>query len=325
MNILVTGVTGFLGYHIAKDLLAAGHDVFNFSRRETDEVKELGIKTHQGDLTNYQDIRNALSEIDAVFHVAGKVGMWGRKEDFERINIEGTKNLLKAMKEAGVKYLVYTSTPSVVFGKDEIKNGDEALEYPENYLNEYARTKSIAEKLVLAANTQDLLTTAIRPHLIYGERDKNIIPTLVERAKSGRLKIIGHGDNLVDINYVENASYAHVMALNELVGEAKNKGKAYFIGQERPVNLWHFINELLMAKGVAPLTKKVPLRIVYIIGAICEFIYKLIGKYDGQPAMTRFVALQMGTSHYFKHNNALNDFGYSPRISIDESIEKIKN
>ncbi len=328
MKILVTGVTGFLGHHIAKDLLDEGHEVINFSRRHTSEVEELGIRTHQGDLTNFQDIKDALTGIDAVFHVAGKVGMWGKKEDFERINIDGTKNLLRAMKEAGVKYLVYTSTPSVVFGKEEIKNGDESLAYPEIYLNEYARTKSVAERLVLEANeasSRQLLTTAIRPHLIYGERDKNIIPTLVERAKSGRLKIIGKGNNLVDINYVENASLAHVMAFKELIQEAKNQGKAYFIGQERPVNLWHFINEILMAKGVAPLTKKVSLKLVYLIGAICEFIYKLIGKYEGQPAMTRFVALQMGTSHYFKHDNALKDFGYSPKISIEESIEKIKN
>lgn len=325
MKVLVTGVTGFLGYHIAKDLLKEGHEVINFSRRETQEVRELGIETIKGDLTNYTDIKGALSSIEAVFHVAGKVGMWGSKSDFETINIEGTKNLVKAMQETGVRYLIYTSTPSVVFGIEEIKNGNETLPYPEKYLNEYARTKSIAEKHVLEANSKELLTTSIRPHLIYGPRDKNIIPTLVERAKSGRLKIIGNGENIVDINFVENASHAHIMAFKELCSDAKNQGKAYFIGQERPVKLWDFINQILKVKGVPPLTKKVPLKVVYIIGAICELFYKIIGKYEGQPAMTRFVALQMGTSHYFKHDNALNDFGYSPRITIEESLKKIED
>lgn len=325
MKVLVTGVTGFLGYHIAKDLLCENYEVINFSRRETEEVKKLGITTIQGDLSKYEDIKSALKGIDAVFHVAGKVGMWGKKEDFSRINIDGTKNLVNAMKEQGVKFLVYTSTPSVVFGKEEIKNGDESLPYPNIFLNEYARSKSIAEKFVLDANCDELLTTSIRPHLIYGPRDKNIIPTLVARAKSGRLKIIGDGNNLVDINYVENASYAHLLALKELTTEAKNQGKAYFIGQERPVNLWNFINDILMAKGVKPLEKKAPLKFVYFIGGLCEFIYRVIGKYDTRPAMTRFVALQMGTSHYFKHGRARNDFGYSPKITIEESLKKIKD
>ncbi|RZF20782.1 MULTISPECIES: NAD-dependent epimerase/dehydratase family protein [Halobacteriovorax] len=325
MRVLVTGVTGFLGYHIAKDLLKDGHEVINFSRRHTSEVDELGIETIKGDLTNYEDIKNALRDIDAVFHAAGKVGMWGKSKDFHRINVDGTKNLVNAMKEQGAKYLIYTSTPSVVFGKDEIKNGDESLPYPKKYLNEYAKSKSIAERFVLESNGHGILTTSIRPHLIYGERDKNIIPRLIQRAKSGRLKIIGDGQNLVDINYVENASHAHVMALKELSTEAKNQGKAYFIGQEKPVNLWDFINKILEAKGEKPISSKVSLKIVYFIGLIFELVYKLLGKYDDQPPMTRFVALQMGTSHYFKHDNARVDFGYSPKITIEESLEKIKN
>ncbi len=325
MKILVTGATGFLGYHIAKDLLEEGHEVVNFSRSETDEVKELGIETRRGNLTIASDVAGALEGIEAVFHVAGKVGMWGRKKDFEDINILGTRNIVDQVRKAGIKYLIYTSTPSVVFGKEEICDGDESLPYPNVFLNDYARTKSIAEAYVLNANDSTLFTTSIRPHLIYGQRDQNIIPTLVARAKSGRLKIIGTGENIVDINYVENASLAHIKAFNELRTGAKNSGKAYFIGQERPVKLWDFINDILEAKGVNPLRKKVSLRMVYIIGAIFEAFYRLLGKFDGQPPMTRFVALQMGTSHYFKHNAAKNDFGHSPVITIEESLHKIKD
>lgn len=325
MKILVTGATGFLGHHIAKDLLALGHEVINFSRGQTQELKDLGIETRNGDLTKAKDVASALKGIDAVFHVAGKVGMWGRKKDFELINIQGTRNIVDEMRKANIKYLVYTSTPSVVFGKEEIKNGNEKLPYPKYFLNDYARTKSIAEDYVLKANDEKLMTTAIRPHLIYGERDKNIIPTLVSRASSGRLKIIGSGNNLVDINYVENASLAHIRAFNELTNEAKNQGKAYFIGQERAVNLWQFINQILEGQGISPLRKKVPLNFVYFIGAICEFIYRVLGKYETAPPMTRFIALQMGTSHYFSHNNAQKDFGHTPKITIEESLVKIKN
>jgi len=324
MNILVTGATGFLGYHIAKDLIDQGHKVYNFSRSHNTELEELGVKTRKGDLSNQDSVDKALTDIDGIFHVASKVGMWGKWHDFYQINFLGTKNLVDSAKSKGIKYFVYTSTPSVVFGKKSIENGDENTPYPDEYLSLYAKSKALAEKYVLESNQENFSVTALRPHLIYGERDKNIIPRLVDAQTKGRLKSVGNRENLVDIIYVENASKAHIDAFNELQNEKKNAGKPYFIGQERPVNLWSFIDQILECKGLGPVKKSIGLSKAYKIGHLVEIFLKLFRIFNVHPPMTRFVALQFGTSHYFSHKNAEKDFGYKPIVSIEESLKRLR-
>jgi nucleoside-diphosphate-sugar epimerase len=323
VKVLVTGATGFLGYHIAEQLLAQGHEVVNFSRSHTNELDKLNVTTIKGDITNSQDIDNALQGTEAIFHVASKVGMWGKWEDFYAINYLGTKNLVDAAKKVGIKTFVYTSTPSVVFGKDSIENGSSETPYPSEYLSLYAKSKALGEKYVLAAQSKDFNVTAIRPHLIYGERDKNIIPRLIESYKKGKLKIIGDGNNMVDVVYVENAAQAHIEAFNELLNEKKNAGKAYFIGQEKPVKLWDFINQILKSKGLGQVKKRISLPTAYMIGHLVEIFLKLFKIYNIHPPMTRFVALELGTSHYFDHEDAKRDFGHRPKVSLEESLKRI--
>jgi nucleoside-diphosphate-sugar epimerase len=324
MKVLVTGATGFLGHHIAKMLKDQGHDVFNFSRSHNSELDEISVQTIKGDLADKAAIEKSLEGIEAVFHVASKVGMWGKWEDFYNINYLGTKNLVDACKAQGIKTFVYTSTPSVVFGKDSIENGNESTPYPKEYLSLYAKSKALAEEYVLSTNDEDFKVCAIRPHLIYGERDKNIIPRLVDAQSKGKLKAVGNRDNLVDIIYVENAAQAHIDAFNELLDEQKNAGKAYFIGQERPVNLWEFIDQILECKGLGPVKKSISLSKAYKIGHIVEIFLKSFRIFNVHPPMTRFVALQFGTSHYFSHANAKNDFGYTPKVTIEESLQRLR-
>lgn len=324
MNILVTGATGFLGHHIAKLLKDQGHHVYNFSRSHNAELDEIGVTTRKGNLSNKDETVNSLEGIEAVFHVASKVGMWGKWNDFYNINFLGTKNLVDACKEKGIKTFVYTSTPSVVFGKDSIENGNENTPYPEEYLSLYAKSKALAEEYVLKSNDDSFKVCAIRPHLIYGERDKNIIPRLVDAQTKGKLKAVGNRENMVDIIYVENAAQAHIDAFNELQKEQKNAGKAYFIGQERPVNLWQFIDQILECKGLGPVKKSISLSKAYKIGHIVEIFLKSFRIFNVHPPMTRFVALQFGTSHYFSHENAKNDFGYNPKVTIEESLNRLR-
>jgi nucleoside-diphosphate-sugar epimerase len=258
---------------------------------------------------------------DAVFHVASKVGMWGSWKDFYEINVLGTKNILRACKEANVPYLVYTSTPSVVFNKKDITGGNENLGYSKKPLNNYQKSKIMAEKLVLFQ--KDVKSIALRPHLIFGEDDPHIIPKIVERAKAGKLSKIGDGQNLVDVTYVENAAHAHILALEKLMTNPKVCGNAYFIGQENPVNLWDFINSILSINNAPIVKKNVSLKLAYFLGKVLETIYKIFGiKKD--PAMTSFVALQMGTSHYFSHENARIDLGYYPLVSLYQAMERLK-
>jgi nucleoside-diphosphate-sugar epimerase len=163
---------------------------------------------------------------------------------------------------------------------------------------------------------------AIRPHLIFGPGDLNLVPRVIEAAKKGKLRIVGDGNNLVDVTYVENASLAHVMALEKLNPLSPIAGKAYFLGQG-PLKLWDFTNELLRRSGEKPVTKKIPFKVAYFMGFMIEMVLKFLGKYDIHPPMTRFVALQLGKSHYYDHKNIEVDLGYTHKYSVSEGLDKL--
>ncbi|MBC7429730.1 MAG: NAD-dependent epimerase/dehydratase family protein [Bacteriovorax sp.] len=322
-KVLVTGAGGFLGGYIVRDLLATGlYDVYSFSRGLYPKLEALGVILRQGDLGNYHDVESALTGMDAVIHTASQVGMWGHYKDFYRTNVIGTENIIKACHKLKISRLVYTSTPSVAFGDQSLCGVNEATPYPERYFSMYAESKAIAEKIVLMANNGVLSTTALRPHLIFGPGDLNLVPRVVEAARAGKLKIIGDGENLVDVTYVENASLAHVMALEKLNFKSAIAGKAYFLGQG-PIKLWDFTNELLKRSGEAPVTQKIPFRVAYFVGFLIEVMLKIAGKFDVHPPMTRFVALQLSKSHYYSHENLENDLGFVPKYSIEEGLDKL--
>jgi nucleoside-diphosphate-sugar epimerase len=321
-KVLVTGAGGFLGGYIARDLKALGYEVYSFSRSTYPALEKMGVVQRQGDLSKYADVEAALEGMDAVIHTASQVGMWGRYEDFYKTNVVGTENIIKACHKWHIPKMVYTSTPSVAFGEESLCNANESVDYPDRYLSMYAETKAIAEKLVMLANGGSLSTVAIRPHLIFGPGDMNLVPRVLDAAKKGKLKIIGDGENLVDVTYVENASMVHTMALEKLSPESPIAGKAYFLGQG-PIKLWDFTNELLKRSGEKPITKKISFKLAYFIGFMIEMILKLIRKFDVHPPMTRFVALQLGKSHYYDHANIERDLGYKAKFSIEEGLDRL--
>ena len=322
MKILVTGAGGFLGRYIAEFLIADGHKVSNFSRHPHPELNSLGIPTLIGDLKNEKDVLDSTKGYDAVIHTASKVSMWGHYSNFYNTNVIGTQNIISACKKNNITKLVYTSTPSVVFKKDHLCDVNEECPHNKSFLSFYAQTKSIAEKLVLQANDSTLATIALRPHLIFGPRDPHILPKLVARAEKKRLKQIGDGKNLVDVTFVENAAHAHVQALYAMSLKNSICGKAYFLGQENPVLLWDFINELISIKKHAPIKSRISFPSAYLIGAMLEKTYRLFSIYKKEPPMTRFIALSMAKSHYFNHQNAKKAFNYHPSINTEEALKK---
>ncbi len=322
MRALVTGGGGFLGLAIVKKLRARGDEVRSFSRGAHPALGELGAESVRGDLADAAAVLQAARACDIVFHVAAKAGVWGSADSYHRANVVGTSNVLDACKEAGISRLVFTSTPSVTFaGRDQIAV-DESAPYARSYLCDYPRTKSIAERHVLASNGPALATVALRPHLIWGPGDPHLVPRLLDRARSGRLRLLGERPNEVDSVYVDNAADAHLLAADGLTPDSAIAGKAYFISQGEPLPLADLINRILAAGGLPPVQRRIPSGAAYALGAILEAAYGLLG-IENEPPMTRFVARQLSTAHWFDISAARRDLGYSPAISLDEGMERL--
>ncbi len=320
MKILITGGSGFLGRYIARLAKKDGMEVLLYNRSKApDDLDDCTwIK---GDINETMKLAKAMQGCHTVFHTAAIAGVWGDEKLFHKVNTQGTQSVIDACLNAGVPNLVYTSSPSVVFGIDAIENGNESLPYPDEYLTTYPKTKAAGEKLVLAANGDKLKTCSLRPHLIWGPEDQHLIPRLIEKAKSKRLKQVGDGTNLVDLTYVENAAKAHLQAAQAMDKNGKPNGNAYFISDPKPVSLWPWIFDIL-EKANCPLPKgKISYPKAHKIGAILEWIYSSL-KLKGEPPMTRFVAAQLAKAHYFDNSAAKNDFAYSPQTDNEMGLEK---
>ena len=321
---LVTGAGGFLGRYIAEQLLARGERVRGFARGDYPELRESGIEVMRGDIRDANQVAEACRDVDTVFHTAAIAGIWGPWKRFYEINTLGTKNVIAACRKQGVSRLVFSSSPSVTFdGKDQI-NVDESAPYPQTWLCHYPHTKAMAEESVLAANDSSLMTCALRPHLIWGPRDQHLIPRLIDRARSGKLRIVGDGKNLVDMVYVENAAKAHIQAADAMGPDASVNGKSYFISQGDPVNCWNWINEILALADLGPVTRRISYRAAWNAGRMLEAAYRIM-RIDSEPRMTRFLAAQLATSHYFDISAAQKDFGYAPEISTAEGMRRLAN
>jgi nucleoside-diphosphate-sugar epimerase len=320
---LVTGAGGFLGQYIAEQLVARGDRVRSFSRGKYLQLDELGIETVMGDLRDADAVAKACEGVDVVFHCAGVAGIWGPWDHFYGINTLGTHNIVAGCRRHAVPRLIYTSSPSVTFeGTDQI-GIDESAPYPARWLCHYSHTKALGEQHVLACNgTGGLLTCSLRPHLVWGPRDQHLIPRLLDRARSGKLRRIGDGTNFVDIVYVENAAAAHLLAADALRPDSPVCGSAYFISQGEPVNCWDWINDILGLAKIAPIQKSLSLKTAWRMGAAMETVYLLLGQ-QSEPRMTRFLAAQLATSHFFDITRAREDFGYSPAISTAEGMRRL--
>jgi len=316
MSILVTGGTGFLGRRLVERLLAEGRQVTVLARTPAPDLEQRGVRFIRASLDDAAAVRAACTGIETVFHTAAKVGVWGRTTDFFRTNVLGTRALLAGCRAHGVKRLVYTSTPSVVYNGRDLAGVDESLPLTTRCPSPYPLTKAIAEKEILAANAPALRTVALRPHLIWGVGDPHLVPRLLARARAGRLRIVGNGMNRVDMVQIENAVDAHLLAERSLArGDSPAAGRAYFITNGEPVPLWDWINDLLRALGEPPVTKKISLAAASAVGAVCESLWRLL-PVRTEPPITRFVAAELAKDHWFNLSAARRDLGYAPRVTM---------
>ncbi len=318
MRILVTGGGGFLGKAITKQLLDAGYAVRVLGRHRYPEVEEMGAEGVVCDLTVGRRLEAALVGVDAVIHTAAKAGMWGHHDDYYEANVVATERLIEAMRKAAVPRLVYTSSPSVTFhGHDEENLSEDDATYPETFPFHYPETKALAEAIVLAANSDALATTALRPHLVYGPGDPHLLPRLVDRQRSGRLRVLGDGKNRVALTYIDNAAVAHLQALEHLAPGSANAGKAYFVTDEEPVFVWTWLSEVFRESGLGPVEGQVPRWIALPLASIAEGVWWSLSL-KGEPPITRFTVQQISSSHWYDLTNAKRDFKYTPLVSGED-------
>jgi len=321
--VLVTGGGGFLGRAIVERLLARGNRVRSFARGEYPDLARLGVEVSRGDLADAAAIDAACRGCDVVFHVGGRAGIWGKYDDYYTANVRGTENVIAACRAQGVGRLVFTSSPSVVFDGRDLENADESAPYAARHGSHYSATKAVAEQMVLAANDMRLRTLALRPHLIWGPGDNHIVPRLVARAKAGRLRQIGDGRNRVDSTYIDNAADAHVLAADALATNPNAAGRAYFISNGEPWPVWELINRILAAAGLPPVRRRLSRRTARTIGGTLEFVHTVL-RIKAEPRMTRFLADELATSHWFNISAARKELGYEPRISIEEGLKRLE-
>lgn len=321
-RVLVTGGGGFIGKALVRELVRRGADVSVVGRNSYPELAALGVHCHRGDIRDPDFLERVLAGRDTVFHVAAKAGIWGPRHEYYSINLTGTANVIAACLKNKVRHLVYTSTPSVVFKGANLEGVDETAPYAVKPLCHYAASKILAEKEVLRAHCRDLSTIAIRPHLVWGPGDHHLVPRLLERGKSKALKIIGTGENRVDIAYIDNVVHAHILAADNLKSSGSGAGQAFFIGQEEPVNLWQWINDLFARMHIPPVTRKVPFSVAYLAGWALENWYTLLHSRE-EPKMTRFVAQQLAKSHWFRHEKARKLLGYRQQVSTATGMDRL--
>lgn len=323
MKALVTGGGGFLGGAIVRLLVARGDAVRSFARGDYPWQNDLGVEAVRGDLADPGAVARAAAGCDVVFHVAAKAGVWGAFADYQRANVDGTRLVVAACQSRGVGRLVYTSSPSVVFNGRDMENVDESAPYSDHHDAPYPATKAEAERLALAANGPNLAVVAVRPHLIWGPGDNHLVPKILARGRAGRLRRIGNVPKLIDSTYIDNAADAHIQAADRLTIGGSVAGKAYFISNGEPLPIWDLVNKLLAAGGLPPVRRAVPKWAAFAAGAACETVYRALGA-TTEPPMTRFVAQELATAHWFNLSAAFRDLDYRPRVSIEEGLRRLE-
>jgi nucleoside-diphosphate-sugar epimerase len=320
MKILVTGGGGFLGGAICRQLLARGDEVIAYQRSPDTGLEKLGVKIIQGNITDPETLGKAIQGVDAVIHTAAKAGQWGPYDDFYQPNVIGTKNVISACLSNDIHKLVFTSSPSVTHSDGDVEGGDESLPYAKHYNAAYPATKALAEQMIMAANCADLHTVSLRPHLIWGPGDNHLLPGLLERAKSGKLRLPGP-EKLIDTVYNDNAAKAHLLALDRLQSNPNTVGgKTYFISNDEPLSQRQIIGGLLKAAGIDVDIQPVSPRIAIAAGTLLENTWKLF-KLKSEPPITRWAAEHLSTAHWYDISAAKRDLGYQAEISINEGMK----
>lgn len=291
------------------------------SRGDYPELRTLGAKVVRADITDLPALTEAATGCDVAFHAAAKAGVWGSFESYHKPNVVGTEMLIAACLATRVPKLVFTGSPSVVFDGRDQENGSSALPYAQPPSSHYSASKAAAERLVLKANSKQLATVSLRPHLIYGPGDPHLVPRVIDRASKGRLALVGDGLNRVSLTFIDNAAAAHLQAADRLSFEAPCAGRAYFVNDPEPVIFGDWLTALVSHLGLPPIKRRISLSVAVAIGGALELVWKTF-RLGGEPPLTRSVARNLGLSHWYSIDEAVRDFGYAPKVRAADGFQR---
>ena len=316
MEAFVTGGSGFVGQHLIRMLVERGHTAGALARSEgsAELVAAAGATPVRGDLDDRTRLAEAMAGVDVVVHAAAYTAAWGSRADFERVNVEGTRNVLEAAKEARVPRLVQVSTEAVLADGRPLVRADESRPRPRGPVGEYARTKGVAEDLVLRGNSAALTTVAVRPRFVWGPGDTTVLSAIAEAAAKGRYAWIDGGHYLTSTCHVLNACHGILLA-----AERGRGGQAYFLTDGPPVEVRDFLTRYAASAGVTLSDRTVPRWLIAGTAVAAELIWATL-RLRGEPPVTRtFVALS-AQEMTVVDDLARTELGYAPVITREQGL-----
>jgi nucleoside-diphosphate-sugar epimerase len=321
VKVLVTGTGSLLLGGIASELVRRGDDVVCMQRRPSAFIGHQDAREVLADIRDADAVAHAALGCDAIVHGAARVGVVGSQKDFYDTNVTGTRNILQAAEQHNIARLVFVSTPSVAHTGDSLIGapaGEAEIGRSRSY---YAESKAIAERSVLSARSNQLAVVAVRPHLVWGPGDTQLVERIVDRATSGRLAVIGTGNALVDSTYIDNAISAHIAALDSLYIGSACDGKAYIVSNGEPRTVNELMRSMCESAGVPFEPRHLSLALGVRLGSLIERLWPLMR--SSEPPLTRFIAEQLGTAHWFDQRAVQQDLGWTPHISLDEGFQRL--
>ena len=317
MRVLVTGASGLLGAATANAIASRGHEIVVFQRR----ASGLPFDEVRGEILDSEALTRALVGVDGVVHLAAKVSITGSRSEFESVNVEGTRQLLQSAKAAGVRSFVHVSSPSVAHDGMPIIGAGALPANPQTARGVYAVTKAQAELRALAEDEPDFAVVAIRPHLVWGPGDEQLIGRIIARARVGRLFLIDHGVALIDTTYVDNAASALAAAV-ERVAEPTVHGRAFVVTNGEPRTVAELLTEITRAAGLPAPKRSVPFGAAYRAGQLAERAW---GSRGAEPPLTRFLVEQLATAHWFDQRQTCAALAWAPDVSLATGFERLTN
>lgn len=315
MKILVTGATSLIGRHTVDALVDHGHDITTFQRGEGS-----GTRSILGSITDPAAVTQACDGQDAVIHLAAKVGVTGTWPEYEHTNVGGTELLLDAAAAGGVTRFVHVSSPSVAHAGEPLVGAGADPADPTGTRGHYATSKAMAEIVALGASTPTMPVVAVRPHLVWGPGDTQLIGRIVERARQGRLALVGSGNALIDTTYVTNAADALVAALDRAPSLG---GRAFVVSNGEPRTVHELVARITAAAGIDWRPRHVPTGVATAGGSVAERVWDRLGRID-DPPMTSFLAEQLSTAHWFDQRETRIALQWKPAVSLAEGFGRLR-